>query len=52
MTKKSNSEKVFYAIAQLLNDGEKNITRYKVAQKSGVEKSSVYSILKKHTKEA
>lgn len=46
---KSNKEKVFYAIAQLLNEGSKNITRYQVAKVSGVEISGVYSILKKHT---
>ncbi|ADR33991.1 hypothetical protein Sulku_1328 [Sulfuricurvum kujiense DSM 16994] len=50
MSQKSNQEKVFYAIAQLLQKGEKNITRYKVANMvSSVDRSTVYIIIKKYS---
>lgn len=49
MTKKSNKEKIIDAIFDLLNGGEKNITRYKLAIHSGVERSQVYSIISNST---
>ncbi len=42
-----NQEKVFFAISQLLKNGEKNITRYKIANVSGVNRTTVYEILNK-----
>lgn len=49
--KKSNQQKVFYAIAQLMNQGVPRITRYEVSKVSGVTYSSVHSILNKYEKE-
>lgn len=47
--RKSNKQKIIDAVFDLLNGGEKNITRYKVALYSGVERSQVYSIIKNST---
>lgn len=48
---KSNQEKVFYAIAQLIQNGDKNITRYKVANMvPSVSRSTVYNIINAYAK--
>lgn len=44
-----NQVKVFYAIAQLLNSGERNLTRYKVAKAvPSLNRTTVDRILKRY----
>jgi len=47
MKDKSNKERIIDSVITLLNDGEKNITRYRIHIHSGVERSQVYSIISK-----
>lgn len=43
-------ERVFHALIQMICRGEKNITRYKVANEvSGVPRSTVYEIFQKYS---
>lgn len=51
MKTNTNMEKVFYAIAQLINDGDTHITRYKIAKNvPDLDRSTVYRLLDRYTK--
>lgn len=43
-----NKERVFYAIAQLIIDGDTHITRYKIGNMASVSHKTVYNILNKY----
>jgi hypothetical protein len=47
MKKETNEQKIIHSVMSILASGETRITRYGVMKHSGVERSQVYSILKK-----
>lgn len=40
-------KRILLALANLINEGDRHITGYKLAQKIGVERAQIYTLLRK-----